>query len=131
MAVLHEQLESMAQNAMDVPRQGTPDDSTIKRWQHLFKFTAGEAARRIEDYRTNLSRPRISDAHWETVRSAKEAEGHDRESYGFSLIWSRPASSEVRVGGKKRRGRYLFKLDPPTFHDRSGSTGIAYRNSGL
>jgi gamma-glutamylcyclotransferase (GGCT)/AIG2-like uncharacterized protein YtfP len=114
-AVLTEEVESMAQNAMEAPRQGTPDDSTIQRWQHLFEFTAEEAARRIADYRTNISRPRISDAHWETVRLAKEAEGHDRESYGFSLIWARPASTEVHVGGRKRRGVYLLKLDPPYF----------------
>ena len=82
---LLEALESMATNITPL-QEDTISEADTARWQQLFDFTPEEAARRIEDYRNDYSRPRISDELWATVRARKEAEGYDQEAYEYSLF---------------------------------------------
>ncbi|KIY02679.1 uncharacterized protein Z520_01144 [Fonsecaea multimorphosa CBS 102226] len=77
------ELESMALNISDV--KDTTSEADIARWQRLFGYGRAEAVRRMEEYRSDYSRTRISDELWATVRSQKEAEGYDREAYEYAL----------------------------------------------
>lgn len=76
------ELEDMAKN---VGSNATQDlklsDSVITRWQKLFCYTRADAISRIENHRSDFSRERVSDEHWDMVRSAKEVDGYDREAY--------------------------------------------------
>ncbi|KAK5626389.1 hypothetical protein RRF57_002104 [Xylaria bambusicola] len=51
------------------------------------------AAQEIQIHRSNLSRPRVSDSHWELVRVEKEARGFTREAYEYSSAFKAPESS--------------------------------------
>ena len=87
---LQQQLEALAGNAYepdDSPDnvKSEPISTTMTRWQKLFGLSPDEAIDRIMGNRNNLTRTRISDAHWETVRSDKESEGYDREAYEYEL----------------------------------------------
>ncbi|KAF2501391.1 hypothetical protein BU16DRAFT_522362 [Lophium mytilinum] len=62
-----------------------PAPVTIARWQRLFHYNRQQAIELINVQRLDLTRTRISDAHWELVRASREAAGHDRESYEHSL----------------------------------------------
>ncbi|KAH0845371.1 oxidoreductase domain containing protein [Fonsecaea pedrosoi] len=80
------ELESMALNILDVPEEGDGTlEADVARWQRLFGFEKADARRRIEEYRSDYSRVRISDELWATVKTRKEAEGYDREAYEYSL----------------------------------------------
>lgn len=88
-----EELEKMAFNAAD--EQGSdstqePSAAQISRWQRLFSCPYSDAADRIKHLRSDLSRIRVSDEHWEMVRHQREAEGYDREAY----------EHEIQLGGK-------------------------------
>lgn len=87
---LQQELEAMAGNAFSPALQGEagesePISSTIARWQTLFELSQDEAIDRIMDHRNNLTRIRILDAHWDMLRSEKEADGYDREAYEHEL----------------------------------------------
>lgn len=82
------ELENMANNIVDDFDTGPElelSDSVITRWQRLFYYTRAEAISRIEQHRSNFSRERVSDEHWEMVRCIKEADGHDRETYEHEI----------------------------------------------
>jgi hypothetical protein len=81
-------LENMANNFVDDFDTGPElelSDSAITRWQQLFYYTRAEAISRIEQHRSNFSRERVSDEHWEMVRCIKEVDGHDRETYEHEI----------------------------------------------
>ena len=82
------ELEIMANNIVGDSDAGSElelSDSVITRWQQLFYYTRAEAISRIEQHRSNFSRERVSDEHWEIVRCAKEANGYDREAYEHKI----------------------------------------------
>ena len=86
---LQQELEALAGNAFN-PRHedGTSQEpmmETVERWQKLFKLSEEQAIGRIQEHRNNLTRSRISDAHWDMIRVEKEADGYDRESYEYEL----------------------------------------------
>src|SRR5579862_6120003 len=74
------ELESMAANIVD-----ELESETIEKWQRLFHYTQAEATEHIKNHRGNLSRVRISDEHWEIVRSEEETRGYDREAYEYFM----------------------------------------------
>jgi len=74
------EVESMALNISDV-QEIAPEEADIARWHRLFGYGRAEAIRRIEAYRSDDSRTRISDELWATVGSRKEAEGYNQEAY--------------------------------------------------
>ena len=86
---LQQELEALAGNAFNPGLEdGTspePMMDTVKRWQKLFRLSDDAAIDRIQEHRNNLTRTRISDAHWDMIRSEKEANGYDRESYEYEL----------------------------------------------
>lgn len=73
------ELERIALNATDltVDNADATSTDTIDRWQKLFNFTEEEARDHISSHRSNISRTRISDEHWQLV--CDEKEGHDKE----------------------------------------------------
>ncbi|KAL9120890.1 MAG: hypothetical protein Q9187_002557 [Circinaria calcarea] len=87
-----EELENMAFNAgREQDRDSAPQPSAaqISGWQRLFNCSYSDAVDRIIQLRSDLSRVRISDEHWEIVRPEKEAEGYDREAYEYEIQLSR------------------------------------------
>jgi hypothetical protein len=82
------ELENMANNIVGDSDAGPElelSDSVITGWEQLFCYTRAEAISRIEQHRSNLSRERVSDEHWEMVRCAKEVDGYDREAYEHEI----------------------------------------------
>lgn len=84
------ELEALAGNAYNpnLPEDGTtpePISTTIARWNRLFKIPGDDAVDVIMEHRNNLTRTRISDEHWEAVRTGKESQGYDREAYEYEL----------------------------------------------
>lgn len=87
---LQQELEALAGNAYnpassDDSGKPEPISATMNRWQKLFHLSQGEVVDRLMDHRNNLTRTRVTDAHWDTVRLEKEAEGYDREAYEYEL----------------------------------------------
>lgn len=86
---LQQELEALAGNAFDATDSNDappePIANTMARWSKLFNLSQDDAVDRIMDHRNNLTRTRISDAHWDTVRQEKEAAGYDREAYEYEL----------------------------------------------
>ncbi|CAK4012755.1 Hypothetical predicted protein [Lecanosticta acicola] len=86
---LQQELEAMAGNAFqvgeDTRANPEPIGTAMERWQKLFGLDQSEAVERIMHHRNNLTRTRISDAHWDEVRSHAEVAGYDREAYEYEL----------------------------------------------
>jgi hypothetical protein len=108
------ELESMAGNVVDDLQLS---DATIRIWQRLFHLTSDEAAERIKNHRSNVSRLRVSDEHWEMVRPEREAAGYDREAYEYEIeIQRQPESfgiSGISLIGAPSRRVFLLKLEGP------------------
>lgn len=87
MDVLSE-LENMAKNVMDDgfgSREPNLSHSVITQWQQLFCYSRSDAISRIQEHRSNFTREKVSDEHWELVRCTKGAEGYDREAYEHQI----------------------------------------------
>ncbi|KAI5358346.1 hypothetical protein Slin15195_G107990 [Septoria linicola] len=93
---LQQELEALAGNAYDPDKNNSssenetktpvePISATISRWAKLFHMTSADAVDRIMEHRYNITRTRVSDAHWETVQDDKESQGYDREAYEYEL----------------------------------------------
>ncbi|KAK5110832.1 hypothetical protein LTR62_005543 [Meristemomyces frigidus] len=87
---LQSELEAMAGNAgiplsedQEIPTEGI--GTTMARWRKLFDMKPDDAVERIIEHRQNLTRLRVSNDHWETIRAEKENQGYDRESYEYEL----------------------------------------------
>ena len=79
---LFAELESMAVNAVDDDSVGfEPSEDEIQRWQTLFTYSYSEAVEQIKNQKGDYSRRRVSDDHWDLVRSDKEAQGFSRDAY--------------------------------------------------
>ena len=87
---LQNELEALAGNAYNpnLSEDGAPPEPisiTIARWNTLFNIPGDDAVDMIMEHRNNLTRTRISDEHWEAVRTSKEPQGYDREAYEYEL----------------------------------------------
>lgn len=86
---LQEELEALAGNAPNSVHEQVselePIKDTVARWQKLFSLPQDTAVDLIIDHRNNLTRTRISDELWETVRLEKESQGYDREAYEYEI----------------------------------------------
>ena len=86
-----EELEKMALNASgsgsatgsSTLSEEAPSPAQISRWQKLFGYSYSDAIDCLQEYRSDLTRPRVSDDHWDLVRADKEAAGYDREAYEY------------------------------------------------
>ena len=117
---LQAELEAMADNVSiteardDKPTGSEPMSATMARWQRLFNLSPDTAVDRIMDHRQDLTRMRVSDEHWETVRSDEEAQGHDRESYEYDLeLQKKRALLPDAVPAVEGTVTYLVELDGP------------------
>lgn len=120
---LQQELEALAGNAFspdtsDASSKPEPMSDTLSRWQNLFHLSQGEAVDRIMDHRNNLTRTRVSDAHWDIVRSEKEAEGYDREAYEYELELQKrkallPGLIPAAEGQEGSSVTYLLELGGP------------------
>lgn len=126
----HQSLEALAGNATSAPNPDTasqdePISTTMRRWQALFPLDPDTAISAIQSHRQNLTRARISDEHWATIRAEKEGQGYDREAYEYELEVMRrkatiadpvPAVSDDDDGGGVAEGKegkvaFLVELD--------------------
>ncbi|SMY20974.1 unnamed protein product [Zymoseptoria tritici ST99CH_1A5] len=87
---LQQELEALAGNAFNPPpRDGVskpePIRNTAARWRKLFLIPEDDVIETIMTHRSNLTRTRISDDHWEAIRAEMEAQGYDREAYEYEL----------------------------------------------
>lgn len=85
-----EELEKMALNASgggsttaSTVSEEAPSPAQVSRWQKLFGYSYSDAIDYLQEYRTDLTRSRVSDDHWDLVRVDKEAAGYDREAYEY------------------------------------------------
>ncbi|KAI0834479.1 hypothetical protein F5Y06DRAFT_155424 [Hypoxylon sp. FL0890] len=112
-----DELESMAQVAIQQPQQpDEPDNGDIQRWQSLFGYTYAQAAQKIQEHRSDLSRVLVTESHWEIVRAEKEAQGYDKEAYEHScgLVTRTSLLKPQKVPSKTTRpSLYLLKLEGP------------------
>lgn len=116
------ELEIMATNVVDGSDAEPELESSdvLTRWQQLFCYTHTEAIHCIKQHRSNFSRERVSDEHWEMVRCDKEAEGYDREAYEHALELGRRKKSRVSAEklagtsvGQVSKSTYILKLEGP------------------
>ncbi|KAI1126454.1 hypothetical protein F5Y10DRAFT_267117 [Nemania abortiva] len=106
------ELESMAQVAIQQSEQpDEPDNDDIRRWQSLFGFSYCQALKEIIHHRSDLSRPRVSESHWEMVRVRKEAEGYSKEAYEYSS--NLKASNLSPIPTEVHNQTYLLRLEGP------------------
>lgn len=138
---LFDELERMALNS--APNSGAEatdkidaDEATIRRWKRLFLYSRADAVEAIEQWRGDLSRTRVSDEHWDLVRTKKSAEGYDREAYDHELeIGGRrrlakavcETQSDVALTLAQARAIYLLKLQGPldTVHTVQAAAKLA------
>lgn len=107
------ELEAMAYNAVSISDSDFAIPAqTVSRWQSLFGYSAEEAIAHVEQHRADLTRPRVSDQHWALVHEAKEAEGHDRESYEYSMSMN-PVKAKQRNETRPTDSRNLCLLEGP------------------
>src|SRR5215471_18739572 len=80
------ELELMAANVEESNDLDTDIvEGDLERWKMLFDLNTKEAENCIREHRANLTRYRISDEHWAVIRSQMITQGHNKESYEFSL----------------------------------------------
>ena len=127
---LQQELEALAGNAFnayfdnnDDTGKGNGNDNakpkpiseTMARWQHLFKLSAGDAVDRIQSHRNNLTRTRISDAHWDMIQSEKESQGYDREAYEYEVELQKKAAGfpDLLPAAEDSGVTYLMEMNGP------------------
>ncbi|KAI1206583.1 uncharacterized protein F4807DRAFT_463529 [Annulohypoxylon truncatum] len=115
-----DELESMAQVAIQQPYESDePDTDDIERWQSLFGYTYSQAAQKIQEHRSDLSRVLVTESHWEIVRAEKEAQGYDKEAYEHSCSLTtriNPSASQKVSTKATKPSIYLLKLEGPLSH---------------
>jgi AIG2-like family. len=119
---LIDELEGMAAAVDNIAPDDQNDEAfeqQIKRFQDLFHYSYSEARDVIMRRRANLSRKRISDAHWKMIQEQKEAEGYDRETYEYAvqagLVYRQDDGdrNQEDAGAHDVHAKYLVKLKSP------------------
>ncbi|KAI0880791.1 uncharacterized protein GGS22DRAFT_197360 [Annulohypoxylon maeteangense] len=111
-----DELESMAQVAVQQPFESNePGNDDISRWQSLFGYTYSQAAQKIQEHRSDLSRVLVTESHWEIVRAEKEAQGYNKEAYEHSctLTTCITPTPQKRSTRATKPSIYLLKLEGP------------------
>ncbi|MCJ1350181.1 MAG: hypothetical protein MMC33_000162 [Icmadophila ericetorum] len=119
-----EELEQMALNASGgstATSDEAPSPAQAARWQKLFGYSLSDATDSLQEYRSDLTRTRVSDDHWDLVRGDKEAAGYDREAYEYECQLVGRSKLAVptpdpKLGGDRYANAdasYLFKLWGP------------------
>ena len=108
------ELERMALNAgTNDLESDEPSPQQVVRWQKIFHYTQAQAICQIRQHRADFSRPRVSDDHWELVRT--KMEGYDRETYEHKLVVdqgiSHKSTTSTTMGADSASSAmFVFKL---------------------
>ncbi|KAK5424087.1 hypothetical protein LTR83_007002 [Exophiala xenobiotica] len=105
------ELETMATNVTE--EDDMISDADVQRWQKLFNLTRSDSSNAIETYRGNYSRARITDEHWDAIKSTQEAKSHNRESYEYSLTQTRKRTNMTSASAPVERGSFIVQLTGP------------------
>jgi hypothetical protein len=113
-----EELERMVLNAEEDDFSGEePSEDEIQQWQRLFHYSYADAIEHTKEQRSDLTRVRVSDEHWQLVRAKMEDRGYDREAYEHELGGKRPSKqvSGVPQGASPsdNDASFIFKMDGP------------------
>lgn len=118
--LLQQELEALAGNAYNPPLESDESRTesmakTMDRWQNLFGLSRDEAVERIMHHRTDLTRTRVPDTHWDVVRAEKENAGYDREAYEYELeLQKRKATlPDLLPSAEDSNVTYLVQMDGP------------------
>ena len=99
---LFAELESMAVNAVDDDSaEFEPSGDEIQRWQTKFAYSYSEAVEQIKSQKGDYSRRRVSDDHWDLVKSEKEAQGFSRDAYEH---WMKMGGQSAYSHGERKHG---------------------------
>ncbi|KAF2963944.1 hypothetical protein GQX73_g9620 [Xylaria multiplex] len=69
------------------------------------------ALQEIKNHRSDVSRPRVSEAHWEIVRAEKEAQGFNKEAYEYSATFKTREPLKIQTVAHNKN--YLLRLEGP------------------
>ena len=116
---LFEELESMAVNALNdnYDVESEPSEDEIVRWQNLFAYSYPEAIEQVKNQKSDYSRHRISNDHWDIVRSEKEAQGYSQDAYEHWIKTGgqspeRPGNTEsIDLPMSRAQSSYLILLE--------------------
>ena len=97
--------------------QNNPTPSKIQQYQMLFSYSHSQAIEILEQRSSNLNRSSISNAIWEEMREAQEANGFDKDAYEH-LLERQLSSQPIRAplvhfitAQSSGSATYLLKLD--------------------
>ena len=96
--------------ASNITEEDTISEVDVQRWQKLFGFTYSGAFATLEGYREDFTRVRMVDALWDAVKSEKQAERHNRESYEYSL--TQPQKRDLSRT-QEETGTFIVQLAGP------------------
>ena len=103
----------MAVNAVDEDSvEFEPSEDEIHRWQTFFAYSYSEAVEQIGNQKGDYSRRRVSDDHWDMVRSEKEAQGFSRDAYEH---WMKMGGQSAHSHGETKH------IDTPASEANSSS----------
>ena len=94
-----------------------PPGEELTRWQALFAYSYPEAVEQIQTQKRDYSRYRVSDDHWDLVRSEKEAQGYSRDAYEHWIkqngqsAFHRSESEPIDASVSRANSAYLIKLE--------------------
>ena len=111
----------MAVNATDdCDSELEPSEEQITSWQRLFGYSYPQAVEQIKNQKSDYSRYRVSNHHWDLVRSQKEAQGYSRDAYEHWIKTagrsehSHSQSNSIQhtdLSGPRAHSSYLVLLD--------------------
>lgn len=105
----------MAFNATQKPvnDDATPED--IARWQKLFSYSYEQAAGLIHEHNHDFTRHRLTDDHWDMIRTKFEPQGYDKSAYEHKLAIGGtrppPIFTTKTLSDKQARAQYVLKLE--------------------
>ncbi|KAI4189687.1 MAG: hypothetical protein L6R41_001296 [Letrouitia leprolyta] len=111
---LLQHLEELAIEVTRYEQDREPSADDLLRWNTLFGYSAHEARDIIIQARARIATPRLSDEQWHLIKTTKEAEGYDYESYEHQLeLWSTSSSRFSQRRASDITATYIFKLGGP------------------
>ena len=114
-------LDELERMALNVTQDSEIDDTInaeeISLWMKLFSYTRPEAEDLLEKHNQDYTRARISDEHWDMIRSELEPQGYSRTAYEHELATGGrrkiPSTIPTKVSLQEARKSYLLKLEGP------------------
>jgi len=130
-----EELERMALNAVadsSLASDAEPSHDEVARGERLFYYSDADAADLIKQHRSDIARARVTDKHWDLIRSEKEASVYDREAYEHDLQLGKetgrqPTERATRAECSEpgTNVMYIFKFGGPLAEDQQVQTAAA------